>query len=303
MGIAQQLEKLAREQGWLDEVADRLQPALRELFDASGPAVRNALYGTWLGHPLHPAIVSLPLGAWSMAVTLDALESLGERHNGFKAAADAAVGFGVLSAVAAAAAGMADWKETNGEARRVGMVHAALNTAGLALFAKSWLLRQSDERSAAHWTARLGIGAALASAILGGDLVYGYHIGVNHAETEGLPDDFVPVLPDSELVEGASRRVMVQGVPVLVARLSGRVVAIGERCSHLGGPLSEGPIDDGIVTCPWHGSRFALDDGRVIEGPATFPEPSFEARVRNGQIEVRAASATEEASATEALAA
>ena len=42
------------------------------------------------------------------------------------------------------------------------------------------------------------------------------------------------------------------------------------------------------MTCPWHGSTFALDDGRIVNGPATFPQPRFEARINGERIEVRA---------------
>jgi nitrite reductase/ring-hydroxylating ferredoxin subunit len=76
---------------------------------------------------------------------------------------------------------------------------------------------------------------------------------------------------------------------VLLLRRGERIYAIAETCSHLGGPLAEGEIEDLSVICPWHGSRFALDSGQVLDGPATFPQPCFETRVQHGQIEVRAA--------------
>lgn len=61
------------------------------------------------------------------------------------------------------------------------------------------------------------------------------------------------------------------------------------RCARPGGPLSEGTIEDGGIRCPWHGSRFCLKDGRVLDGPPVFPSV-FEVRVREGQIELRAQS-------------
>jgi len=60
-----------------------------------------------------------------------------------------------------------------------------------------------------------------------------------------------------------------------------------ERCSHAGAPLDEEQFYDGCVECPWHNSVFDLRDGRVIHGPATFPEPTYDARMRDGQVEVR----------------
>ncbi|HWR35583.1 MAG TPA: Rieske (2Fe-2S) protein [Clostridia bacterium] len=100
-----------------------------------------------------------------------------------------------------------------------------------------------------------------------------------------VPDDFVPVLAESELRYGSLRRIEYGGTPILLAKRDHRIFALAETCSHLSGPLSEGEFIDGSVKCPWHGSRFALEDGRVLDGPAVHPQPCLEARVRNGQTE------------------
>ena len=84
------------------------------------------------------------------------------------------------------------------------------------------------------------------------------------------------------------RQVEVEGTPILLARHQGHLYALGGTCSHLGGPLGEGTLEEGTVRCPWHGSCFALDEGRVVDGPATYPQPWFETRVQHGQIEIRA---------------
>ena len=60
-----------------------------------------------------------------------------------------------------------------------------------------------------------------------------------------------------------------------------------ESCAHLGGPLSEGELQEDSVVCPWHGSSFALEDGRVQDGPSAYSQPCLQTRVRKGQIEVR----------------
>ena len=93
---------------------------------------------------------------------------------------------------------------------------------------------------------------------------------------------------ESELRENEPRKVDAKGTPVLLVRREGRICAIHAVCTHAGGPLEEGKIEGNTVVCPWHASRFCLDDGSVIDGPATHPEPSFETRVNNGMVEVRA---------------
>jgi nitrite reductase/ring-hydroxylating ferredoxin subunit len=65
-------------------------------------------------------------------------------------------------------------------------------------------------------------------------------------------------------------------------------MAISGTCPHWGGPLAEGKLLDGaVVECPWHASRFNLQDGRVQQGPASSPVNVFETRIRNGNVEVR----------------
>ena len=87
---------------------------------------------------------------------------------------------------------------------------------------------------------------------------------------------------------GAEVEIDGQKMPLVLMKKGGSVVALGATCSHWGGPLAEGKIvNDDCVECPWHGSQFSFQDGSVVQGPATAPQPVFEARVRNGQIEVR----------------
>jgi nitrite reductase/ring-hydroxylating ferredoxin subunit len=86
--------------------------------------------------------------------------------------------------------------------------------------------------------------------------------------------------------EGEMRRVLVGTIPALVVRRGGVLHAIGAVCSHAGGPLDEGTLDGDVVTCPWHGSRFCIRDGRVLGGPATFPEPAFDVQETDGRVTI-----------------
>lgn len=278
-------------QDWLDTAGDVIQPAVLNAFEAGGDAgreIKNFLHGTWLGHPLHPVITDVPIGAWTTAAVLDGLELLGEEK--YAPGADAAIAVGLVGALGAAVTGLTDWTGTTKERRKVGLMHGLLNVGATALYATSFVLRRRDDsRGTAIGLAMLGYGVAGAAAYLGGHLVFGEQTGVDHTATAAeYPKDFVAVLPENELKENSMKCVEAGEIPVLLARQNGEIFAIAHTCSHLGGPLSEGKLfDDCSVRCPWHGSVFSLKDGSVLEGPATEPQPKFETRINDGQIEVR----------------
>ncbi len=278
-------------QDFLEQAGDAIQPAVSNAFKAAGPAgreVKNFLHGTWLGHPLHPVLTDVPIGAWTAALALDAMETISGRE-GLGAGADVAIAVGLLGAAGSAVTGLTDWSETNGRARKVGLLHGLLNAGATALYTTSLVMRRRKKRSAGLGLAMLGYAVSSAAAYLGGHLVFGEQIGVDHTAAQEMPKEFVAVLPEGELGEGEMKKVDAEGVPVLLVRRDGEVHAIAHTCSHMGGPLSEGKLEGDVVQCPWHGSRFSVRDGGVVDGPATFPQPCFEARVRGGQIEVRSA--------------
>ena len=95
------------------------------------------------------------------------------------------------------------------------------------------------------------------------------------------------MLPLTEIAEYEARRIEIDGTPVLVYRDVEAVYAIGAVCSHDGGPLEQGTIDGACVECPWHQSVFDMRDGHVVHGPATLGQPSYQARIRDRQIEIR----------------
>ena len=277
-------------QGWLDPTADALQPAVKKAFDALGPArrgVKNFLHGTWLGHPLHPVMTDIPLGAWTATLLLDALSDRRGR-SGFARAADASLALGLAGALGSAVTGLADWSETDARPRRLGVAHAALNVGATLLFTASLLSRGRGNRGAGRGLALTGYLATIAAAYLGGELVYHEQIGVDHSSGRELPEKFTPLLPDEDLPEGKLKRVLYKETPLLLVRRGDRVYALAETCAHLGGPLSEGKLEGDTVVCPWHASRFTLESGEVVDGPSAFPQPCLKTRIRNGQIEVKA---------------
>ena len=250
----------------------------------AGP-VKDALSGTWLGHALHPLLTDLPIGTWTSAVLLDWLGGKASRD-----AADRLIALGIAFALPASATGWTEWSDAepaSDEVRRIGIVHAAANAGATALFGASLVARRRGSRGAGRLLALTGAGVLGASGFLGGHLSYANGVGVDQTAFETAPEEWTPALPDSDVPEGESRRADVGGVGVLVARHGGQVYALSSRCVHRGGPLEQGELSDGCVTCPLHGSRFRLADGAVERGPAAYPQPSWQVRVRDGMIELR----------------
>jgi nitrite reductase/ring-hydroxylating ferredoxin subunit/uncharacterized membrane protein len=272
----------------IDRVAEPLSKAVRGAYEAGGPLgqqAKNALHGVWLGHPLHPVLTDVPLGAWTTALALDAAA---QGDSGMRRAATFAMGVGLLGAAGSAVTGLTDWSETDGQSRRTGLVHGLLNVTATAFFAAAFALRQKDSHEGGRKCAWTGYAIALAAAYLGGDLVYDQRIGVTHA-VGSLPEEFTPVLDSAALPENTMVRARAGDTDVLLVRQHGRVCALVHACAHLGGPLSEGTLNDGSVVCPWHGSEFGLADGRVLNGPATHDQPCLLVRERDGRIEVKTA--------------
>lgn len=281
MNAVQDVIRRLEEAEALDRIA---KPVVAIVGRAVRPrVVRNLLSGTNVGHPLHPMLTDVPIGAWTMSALLD---TVGGRTA--ERAADLLVATGVLAAVPTAASGLNDWSDTYGSDTRVGLVHAALNTTSLTLYAASLTSRARGRRGAGKVLGLSGLGVLLAGSYLGGHLSFVKGVNVNRTAWEERPQEWTPVLPDDALPEGGHRRVEAGGVPVLLYRSAGRVRALANTCSHMGGPLDEGTISDGCVTCPWHGSTFGFDDGSIRRGPASTPQPCYDVRLSGGQIEIRA---------------
>lgn len=275
-------------------IEEKLQKALDKAFYAGGSPVaqklRNFLNGTWLGEPLHAVLTDIPVGAWTVAIVFDGLDLMFDQRE-FALAAKTSVAIGLLGAAGAAATGMTDWSDVDPPARRTGLIHGLINIGGTSLFLTSLILRKKKSRMAARIFGALGYGVMAFAAHLGGKLVYEHRVGVDRTDGEVFPDTFTAVLRESALADEKPTRAVHDGVPILLVRRGDRLFAMAETCSHFSGRLSEGKLVGDSIECPLHSSRFALEDGRVINGPAVHPQPCLEVRVRNGQIEVRKLSA------------
>jgi len=277
-------------QHWLEPVADFLQKVVGGTYKAlgaPGTALKSFNHGTWLGHPLHPVLTDIPLGAWTMAVIFDIIYIFNRSHT-WTSAADATTFIGILAALATAVTGFTDWNETFGRERRVGAAHGLINTVALLLFIVSLIVGLTGgSRAIAIVVAFVGYALLLSAAFLGGELVFSIGTGVNHHAWQQVPEKFTRVMLEGQLKDGVLIRGLAGDTPILLYKNGETVCAISETCSHAGGPLSEGKIVGNLVQCPWHGSRFDVCSGAVKQGPATVSQVRYETRMQNGQLEVK----------------
>lgn len=282
-------------QAWLDRPSYRFEHAIGLVMAACGGAgerIGNALHGTWLGHPLHPLLTTVPMGAVATTLALDAASILPGSRPDFREASRFSLGVGIAGNLAAAVTGVNDWQHTQEQSRRVGLVHGALNAAATGLYVLSWWDRRRDRQARGIAASTLGYGITLASGYLGGSLVYRSGTGVDQSGPRLVTPSWTAALASEELEDSAPRRVEVAGVGLVLFRNGRGVIAVGERCPHLSAPMADGWIDRGRIVCPWHGSQFEIDTGKPLRGPATAPLPCYQARVRDGVIEVRDAAPT-----------
>ena len=280
-GLAGRLEHAEK----LDRVTQPLAEAIRSGLPTSAKA--DALHGVWLGQPVHPALVALPMGFWTSATVLDFVPGAGR-------ASRLLLALGLAGTLPAAAAGFADWSSLHREQQRVGLVHAASGAGASALFAASLLARMAGRDNSGRLLALGGLAVVTTGGFLGRHLAFGLGAGASHAE----PIQHLTALGWHdlcriyELPDGRLTRRRLGYLTLTMLRLGGDVLALADQCAHLGGPLHQGSLtDDGngpCVTCPWHGSTFRLADGTVVHGPATARQPAFDTRVvEGGMVQVR----------------
>jgi nitrite reductase/ring-hydroxylating ferredoxin subunit/uncharacterized membrane protein len=269
---------------WATPFGDFNHRWLSALFGPIRP-IKDFLNGTWLGHPVHAALTDVPVGAMTVAIVLEVI--------GQPVAADVTVLVGVLSIIATAVTGLADYTDVDGTARSRATVHATVMTTALILFVISLILRAGDPDDRTIPIALLVIGYLVLTvgAEIGGDLVYLIGTNVNRHAWRGAGKKWIALeLGDlTDIPEGGPTKVKAGINTLILVRTGETILALHEQCAHAGGPLSEGTLVDGCIQCPWHGSRFRLTDGYVARGPAMYDQPAYEVRRADTGWEVRRA--------------
>jgi nitrite reductase/ring-hydroxylating ferredoxin subunit/uncharacterized membrane protein len=289
------LAKIVRSQSWLEPFADVTQKIVAGAYKALGPLglpARNLMHGTWLlRHPLHPALTDVPIGAWTVGVVADYAAHF--THAIPESAGDVALIVGLLAALLTLVTGFTDFIDTFGLERRFAAAHGLIMTAVVAVEAVSVFLRWfggAGLHPLAVALSTVGWLAVLLGAWYGGHVVFAIGYPVNrNAFIESGPDDWTAAGSAEAVPDGGMTMVQVNGMNVLLARDGGRICALSDVCTHVGGPLHEGAREEGVVICPWHASRFRLSDGRCVGGPASQDLPQMLVREVNGVVEVKLA--------------
>jgi nitrite reductase/ring-hydroxylating ferredoxin subunit len=283
--------------GVLDRIADlptfdkAIEPARTAVSSLLRPqVVKDALHGTWIGHPLHPVLAQVPVGTWVSAGVLDLMPAT-------RPAAAVLIGTGVAAAVPTALSGAADWSEQEIGVRRLGALHAVANSVALGLYVGSLVARAKGAGTLGRVLSYAGLGLAGSSAAIGGHMSYAQSAGASHAATSArtLTHDWIDLGSLDDLADGRPTLRTGDGqgapVPLAVVRRGPRVDAFISACSHLGGPLAEGTVEDvrghECLVCPWHGSAYDLSNGEPRRGPAANPQEKLEVRYEAGRAFAR----------------
>lgn len=235
------------------------------------------------GHPIHPMLIVYPFAFLTGAFGFN-LAAAASRNRELETVSQYLIPAGVATGLAAAAAGLLDYFHSvppHSSAKERATRHALLNTTAIGLFTTSWLLRRAGQRRALP-LALQGIGTAAMSVAgwLGGTLVYRNQIGVDHRyagagkwqeESQEQTADVAITAATDGLAINQMKLIHAGDERIAVARTESGLAAFQDRCTHKGGPLSDGVVICGTVQCPWHGSQFDVHTGAVKCGPAQEP--------------------------------
>lgn len=136
----------------------------------------GTLRGSWLGHPLHPILIALPIGAWVCSAVFDVMPV--DRDVARKL-----IAVGLVATPPTVLLGLADYSELNQRQRRVGVMHAAANAVAAACYAISYRRRKRGAHASGVLFSLLGLAAVGAGGTLGGHLSYAQGAGVYRWES------------------------------------------------------------------------------------------------------------------------
>ena len=232
------------------------------------------------GHPIHPMLIPYPFAFLTGGLGFG-VAAAATGNKDLATVSRYLIPTGVAAGLVAAIPGIVDYLESvppNSSGQERARKHGLLNTAALSLFTAGWWMsRRSRSTTVPLLLQGLGAAAMSTAAWMGGVLVVRNQIGVDHryanagkwqeerrdpASSRALAFAAAPLDVDQ------MKLVHENGTRIAVARTEDGYAAFDDRCTHRGGPLSDGVLICGTVQCPCHGSQFYVHTGAVKCGPA-----------------------------------
>jgi nitrite reductase/ring-hydroxylating ferredoxin subunit/uncharacterized membrane protein len=252
------------------------------------------------GHPVHPMLVGFPIAYLFGSAFIDVWARATNRPRWFQTASHMSF-LGICAGLTAAIPGLIDYVfavPPKSSAKTRATNHMIANVSALGLFALARAGRRDGDDRPAAWSIATEVAAMSlmgAAGWMGGTLVFRNQIGVDHryanagtwrVEPARVDGDTIDAGPADELKVGQMKLLRVGELRIVVARTERGCAAFDDRCTHKGGPLSDGALACETVQCPWHGSQFDVMTGRVKEGPATEPIATYAVEERDGRVRV-----------------
>ena len=202
---------------------------------------------------------------------------------------------GLVAGLIAAVPGLVDYLGSvppQSSAKERATKHALLNVTSLALFAAGWLAGRKRDNALPLALHSVGTATLCVAGWMGGTLAYRNQIGVDHryANAGKWQEEQAADKPDTleevsrNLAINQMKLVHVGGKRIAIGRTGKGYVAFQDRCTHKGGPLSDGVMMCGTVQCPWHGSQFDVHTGEVKAGPAEKNIETYDVHTEHKKI-------------------
>jgi uncharacterized membrane protein/nitrite reductase/ring-hydroxylating ferredoxin subunit len=248
-------------------------------------------------HPLHPILVAFPIAFFIGAFLFDVLAQFLNKDALWQTGNYLAIA-GIAGALLAAIPGIIDYfyaVPPESSAKKRATQHGLINVLNVCVFCFATYYRTRNDANEFIVLGAEGLGIILLSIAgwMGGTLVYRNQIGVDHryanagkwneAHIERVRGR-IEVATANELKMDALKLLHIDGKRIALGRTEKGYVAFQDRCTHRGGPLSDGVLICGTVQCPWHGSQFDVNTGTVKAGPATEEIETYKVEEENGKV-------------------